>query len=81
MQQEAATTASEDTPVRAARIRKGLTLAQVAEQCTNDQGVPLSEAHLSRIERGKNAGSPRIRAALAALLDLDAFTDFEVKAG
>lgn len=71
MQQEPA------SPVRAARIRRGLTLAQVAEKCTTEQGVPLSESHLSRVERGEYVGSPKLRAALAALLDLDPVHDFE----
>lgn len=74
MQQEPA------SPIRAARIRRGLTLAEVAEMCTKEQGVPLSESHLSRVERGEYIGSPKLRVALAAVLDLDAFTDFEVKA-
>lgn len=72
MQQEPA------SPVRAARIRLGLTLKEVAQVCTDQEGVPLSEAHLSRIERGENAGSPRVRAALAKILRLDAYSDFEV---
>lgn len=81
MSKQATTAPPSDLPVRAARIRKGLTLAQVAEQCT-EQGVPLSEGHLSRIERRKYAGTPRVRAALAKVLDLDAYADFEqVKAG
>lgn len=71
MQQEPA------SPVRASRIRRGLTLAQVAEKCAKEQGVPLSESHLSRIERGEYVGSPKVRAAVAAVLDLDPLHDFE----
>ena len=54
----------------------GLTLAQVARRCT-DLGVPLSESQASRIERGEHSGRPETRAALAKVLGLDAFADFE----
>lgn len=66
------------TPIRKARIRLGLTLSQVAEQCT-ERGVPLSGGQVSRIERGHYAGRPETRAVLAEVLGLDAFDDFEVK--
>jgi len=62
--------------MRRARIRLGLTLAEVARRCT-DLGVPLSESQASRIERGEHAGRPETRAALAQVLGLDAFEDFE----
>jgi transcriptional regulator with XRE-family HTH domain len=65
--------------MRKARIRLGMTLAQVAEECTR-RGTPLSEAQASRIERGHFAGRPETRAVLAEVLDLDAFDDFEKSA-
>lgn len=64
------------SPIRKARIRLGLTLSQVAERCT-DQGVPISEGQVSRIERGHAAGRPETRVALAGILGLDAYGDFE----
>lgn len=63
-------------PMRAARIRLGLTLLQLAKKC-EEHGVTISEGALSRIERGQFAGRPETRAALAAVLGLDAATDFE----
>lgn len=65
--------------MRAARLRRGLTLQQLAKKCA-EQGVTISEGALSRIERGQFAGRPETRAALAAVLDLDAAIDFEVTA-
>jgi transcriptional regulator with XRE-family HTH domain len=64
-------------PMRAARLRLGLTLLQLAKKC-EEHGVTISEGALSRIERGQAAGRPETRAALAAVLDLDAAADFEV---
>lgn len=66
-------------PMRVARLRLGLTLLQVAELCA-ERGVTISEGALSRIERGHYAGRPETRAALAAVLNLDAAADFEVTA-
>jgi transcriptional regulator with XRE-family HTH domain len=63
--------------MRAARLRLGLTLAQLAKKC-EEHGATISEGALSRIERGQAAGRPETRAALAAVLDLDAAADFEV---
>ncbi|MBA9003776.1 helix-turn-helix domain-containing protein [Thermomonospora cellulosilytica] len=68
-----------ESPMRRERIRRGLTLAQVAAACT-ELGVPLSESQASRIERGEHAGRPETRAALAKVLGLDAYSDFGVSA-
>lgn len=64
------------SPMRKARIRRGLTLRDVSKLC-EEQGVSISEAQLSRIERGQAAGRPETRAALAAVLGIDAFDDLE----
>jgi transcriptional regulator with XRE-family HTH domain len=63
--------------MRVARLRLGLTLQQVAEKC-EERGVTISIGALSRIERGRFSGRPETRAALAAVLGLDAASDFEV---
>jgi len=63
---------------RTQRLRLGLTLRQLAEQCANE-GVPVSFSNLARIERGEWIPRPQLRAVLAKLLDLDV-TDFERKA-
>lgn len=63
--------------IRDQRIRQGLTLSELAAKCTA-AGAPLSESHLSRIERGA-VPRPRLRATLARLLDLD-ISDFERQA-
>lgn len=64
--------------MRKARIRLGLTLAQLANRCT-ERGVPLSEGWVSRIERGHASGSPEVRVALAEVLGLDPYHDFEMR--
>jgi transcriptional regulator with XRE-family HTH domain len=57
------------TPARDERLRRGLTLRQLAQQCA-DKGVPVDFGQLSRIERGKYAPNPRLRAVLAEILEL-----------
>lgn len=64
--------------IRKARIRLGLTLAQVSAKC-GELGVPVSDGQISRIERGKYAGRPETRVVLAKVLGLDAYDDFEVR--
>jgi len=63
---------------RTQRLRLGLTLRQLADQCANE-GVPVDFSNLARIERGEWNPRPQLRAVLAKLLDLDV-TDFERKA-
>lgn len=64
---------------KAQRLRKGLTLRQLAAQCS-DKGMPVGFSQLAKIERGESVPNPKLRAILADLLDLDV-TDFERKAG
>lgn len=64
---------------KAQRLRKGLTLRQLAEQCATE-GAPVDFGQLGRIERGEAVPRPQLRAVLAGLLDLDV-TDFERQAG
>lgn len=66
------------TPARAARLRRGWTLRELAGHCA-DKGAPIDFGQLARIERGEAVPRPRVRAVLADLLDLDAADDFEVK--
>lgn len=80
MSKQATTDAQPMTPVKAARIRDGLTLAQVIQRC-EAEGVSLTEGYLSRLERGHYAGSPRVRAVLADVLGLDPVEDFKRTAG
>lgn len=65
-------TASE---LRDRRVRLGLTLAELAAECTK-RGAPATESAMSRIERGIHVPRPGVRKALADVLDLDV-TDFE----
>jgi transcriptional regulator with XRE-family HTH domain len=67
------------TPTRAARLRRGWTLRQLAAECA-EKGVAIDHSQLARIERGEHTPRPALRAALAELLDLDAVADFEVSA-
>lgn len=65
-----------ETAMHVARIRQGLTLLQVADRCAA-LGEPVSEAQMSRIDRGHATPHPGLRAVLAKVLDLDAHDDFE----
>lgn len=67
------------TPVREARLRQGLSLRELARRCA-EEGVPASYNNLARIERGEGVPYPKLRAALARVLGLDAVHDFERKA-
>lgn len=64
------------SPPRAARLRRGWTLRELARRCA-DKGVPVDHGQLARIERQEAIPRPRLRAVLADLLDLDAVTDFK----
>ncbi|MEV8245002.1 helix-turn-helix transcriptional regulator [Streptomyces rochei] len=59
------------TSVNQARLRRGLTLDDLAEKCAAE-GVQVTRATLSRIERSIHTPRPRLRAALVRLLDLPA---------
>jgi len=67
------------TPARAARLRRGWTLRELAGHCAA-KGAPIDFGQLARIERGEAVPRPRVRAVLADLLDLDAVDDFEARA-
>lgn len=58
------------TALRTERLRRGLTLRGLAEQCAS-KGVPVSYSQLARLEKGLYAPRPQLRAVLAELLDLD----------
>jgi transcriptional regulator with XRE-family HTH domain len=57
------------SPLRRRRLERGMTMLQLAQRCT-EAGAPISEAQISRIERGAQP-RPKVRAALVKLLDLD----------
>lgn len=63
------------TPMREARLRRGWSLRYLAEKCA-EEGVPASYNNLARIDRGEGVPYPKLRAALARALDLDAAYDF-----
>jgi transcriptional regulator with XRE-family HTH domain len=63
------------TPARAARLRRGWTLRDLAGHCA-EKGVPVDHGQLARIERGESIPRPRLRAVLAELLGIDAVDDF-----
>lgn len=57
------------SPARDERLRRGLTLRQLAQRCA-DKGAPVNFGQLSRIERGEYAPNPKLRAVLAEILGL-----------
>ncbi|HCA87538.1 MAG TPA: hypothetical protein DEQ61_19965 [Streptomyces sp.] len=61
--------------LRRQRLQLGLTLRALAEKCATE-GAPVSNSHLSKIERGLYCPSPRLRAVLAHVLEIDVM-DFE----
>lgn len=63
------------TRCKAQRLRRGLTLRELAQLC-RDEGAPVDFSHLSQIERGRAVPRPRLRAVLARVLELDV-EDFE----
>lgn len=67
------------TPARAARLRRGWTLRELAGHCAA-KGVKVDHGQIARIERGEAVPRPGLRAVLADLLDLDAVDDFEARA-
>ena len=56
--------ASGDSPIRAHRRRRGMTIKQLAD------AAGISHAYLSHIETGRHRGGPKARAAIAGALDL-----------
>lgn len=58
------------TPMRAARLRQGLTQEELAAAC-RAKGVRASDSQLSKIERGLWSPRPKLRAALAEILGID----------
>lgn len=66
---------STSSKVRDSRLRLGLTLPELAEQCT-EHGAKTDDGNLSRIERGLQVPRPKLLSVLAQLLDLNV-EDFE----
>ena len=62
--------ASDDSPIRALRRRRGMTIKQLAD------AAGISHAYLSHIETGRHRGGPKARRAIANALNLppDALT-------
>jgi transcriptional regulator with XRE-family HTH domain len=56
--------------LKAARIRKGLTLRELAEAVTK-AGCPVGFSALSKIEKGERSPRPALAAALGKVLDFD----------
>lgn len=65
---------TEHSPMQAARLRKGWTLRQLAEQC-RAAGQSVDYGQLGRIERREASPRPALRAVLAQVLDLDPVKD------
>lgn len=63
-------TESSLTPMRAQRLRRGWTQAELAAKCT-EEGARVNDSQVSKIERGVCQPVPRLRVVLARLLDLD----------
>jgi len=63
-------TEPELTPMQAARLWRGWTQDDLADRCT-EEGAPVSDSQISKIERGVCQPGPKLRATLAKLLDLD----------
>ena len=64
--------------IRERRLSRGWTQEDLADHCT-EAGVHVTVSALSRIERGTQVPRPKLRAALAELLDLDV-TEFDRQA-
>lgn len=58
------------TPFQAQRLLRGWTQDDLADRCT-EEGAPVSDSQISKIERGVCEPSPKLRSVLARLLDLD----------
>lgn len=58
------------TALRRRRLKLGLTLVDLAGRCAQ-AGVPVTHAHLSKLDRGLYTPRPHLRRALVQLLDLD----------
>lgn len=52
------------------RLRRGMSLRALAARC-EEEGAPVSNSQLSKIERGLYTPRPRLRAVLARVLDMD----------
>lgn len=51
------------------RLKGGMSLRALAARCAQE-GVPVSDSQLSKIERGLYTPRPLLRATLARILDL-----------
>lgn len=69
-------TTSTSTALHTQRLRRGLTLRDLAAQCA-DKGATVSYSQLARLEKGEYTPRPQLRAVLAELLDLDINDDFK----
>ena len=58
------------SPMRRARLARGLSQAELAELC-RQRGVEADDSNISKYERGITMPYPRLRATLAEILDLD----------
>ena len=74
-----AVTISGQAVVRA-RLRKGMTLRQLADAC-EELGSPIDYSFLSRIERGLSQPRPRVLPVLAQALDLTVDDLFAAESG
>lgn len=70
-------TTDHHSPVRYQRLKRGMTLRDLAKRCA-ERGVVTNSSNLSKYERGRATPQPRLRAVLAEILGLDV-TDFEAK--
>lgn len=61
-----------DTPLRATREAKGLTLTEVAARVNTDTG------HLSRVERAEAAASPALAEKLVSVIGGDLLHEMQV---
>jgi transcriptional regulator with XRE-family HTH domain len=68
-------TTDHHSPMRIQRLRRGLTLRELAAACAQ-RGVATNSSNLSKYELGKLTPRPRLRAVLAEILGLDVI-DFE----
>lgn len=74
MEQTARRDAAPQSAMAAARLRKGLTLRQLADAC-REAGTSVDHGQLGRIERGEASPRPGLRATLAEVLGIDPVTD------
>lgn len=70
---------TQEALLRRRRMERGWTLRTLGDRCA-EEGVTVTYSHLSKIERQLVLPNPKLRVALAKILDLDVIDDFHREA-